>query len=130
MFANLFVNFLLLLCVLDPLVSCPLFLYCLSLAKEQPEAELASAAQAGTRLFLLISETDGWAHWFGSFNKLPGQSSLSGSRSCTSALEPREVGTFFYVHLNASHSEPKSFSSNPITHRVKARLAVCLLITL
>lgn len=45
-FANLFVNFSVLLSVLDPSVLCPFLLYCLSLAEKQPEAELAPAAQA------------------------------------------------------------------------------------
>lgn len=44
--------------------------------------------------------------------------------------QARRICTFFYVHLNASHDEPKSFSSNLITNQVKARFAVGLLITL
>lgn len=45
---------------------------------------------------------------------------------CTQA---RRSCTFFCVHLNASHGEPKSFSCNLITAQVKARLAMCLLTT-
>lgn len=75
-----------------------------------------------------------WNGWMGSLVQLIHQTPWSEQpirlqelQLCTQA---RRSCTFFCVHLNASHAEPKSFSSNPITRQVKTRLAVCLLTTL
>lgn len=127
-FANLFVNFSVLLSVLDPLVLCPFLLYCLSLAEKQPEAELAPAAEAECKALSCssVKRMDGLIGSAHSPNFLiraacqaPGAAVLHSSQK-------------MYLFLCPSKCIPwwAQVTSNLITSQAKTKLAVCLLVTL
>lgn len=118
--------------MLDLSIPCPFVLPCLALGRNIQRQNRHLQRSRNERLFLPTRERDGFigsapppdcpcAGW----PEQPGR-----LRELQLRSQARRSCTFFYFHLNTSHGKAKRFSSDQLARQIKARLAVCLLVTL